>query len=100
MRWQTSPLVRRVTGRAGQAVLPFLLSGAMDWVAFVGTRLIIVDSLWVLAQVAVATSLWVPCIRILNRPGSFWPVVIGSVIGAWAGMRIPSNSFLEALSGR
>ena len=69
----------------------------MDWIAFLGTRLIIVDSLLVLVQVAIATALWVPCIRILNRPGSFPPIVVGSVVGAALGMRLPPTSWLELL---
>lgn len=70
---------------------PFLVATGMDWVAFLGTRLIIADSLWVLGQVAIATVFWVWCLRYTNRPGSLVPVVLGSVLGAYLGMRYPSH---------
>ena len=69
----------------------------MDWIAFLGTRLIIADSLWVLAQVGIATVFWVYGIRLLQRSGAMTGTVAGAILGAYLGMRYPSTEWLGRL---
>lgn len=70
----------------GQA---FGLSFLADWLGFVGLRLFVIDSPWVLAQVGAAALFWVYTTRLAISRAAVGPIVAGAVLGAFVGLRWP-----------